>query len=283
MIWRNQHTWIAGLGIIILTNTLALAGVAYNRSGEPAARVTFSERELKLPYYWGRKRENSGLALTLNWRIDSGDDEGPYYFSVYRSPHWLDQTKLAALGFAVEEATASEENRRRFNHSLPKEVFLVLENNGPAYQTVLVHRQAIAKQQQALADRNPANEKLANAAKDSQKRLQREQQEASRLFVIDAGLNAHTLRQRYPDTTRNIVLRGTVRARVNQQDDDQWVVQGIVKEVAVTRVNVPLEYRRVFEPFMVNEAGDRDRDPGYQVTLAYGKRFEPWVVEVMLD
>jgi len=280
MIWKNQHTWIAGLGIIILTNALALAGVAYNRSGEPVARVMLSERELSLPYDWGRKRENSGLALTLGWRIDSGSDERQYIFSRYRSPHWLDQTKLAALGFAVEGATASEESRRRLNHSLPKEVLLVLEYNGPAYQTVLARQQAIAKQQQALADRNPDNEKLAKAAKGSQERLQREQQEASRLFVIDAGLDAQTLRQRHPDTARNIVLRGTIRARVKQQDDDQWVVQGYVKEVAITRVNIPLEYRSVFEPFMTDNAGNRDREPSYQVTLAYGKRLEPWVVGV---
>ncbi|GMR20989.1 MAG: DUF4824 family protein [Gammaproteobacteria bacterium] len=280
MTWKNQHTWIAGLGIIILTNALALAGVAYNRSGEPVARVTLSERELNLPYYWGRKRENSSLALTLSWRIDTGGDERKYFFSRHLFPHWLGQTKLAALGFAVEEATANEENRRRFNHSLPKEVFLVLEYNGPAYQAVLAHRQVIAKQQQALADRNPDSEKLAKAAKGCRERLQRELEEASRLFVIDAGLDAHTLRQRYPDTARNIVLRGTVRARVNEQDDDRWVVQGIVQEVAITRVNIPLEYRSVFEPYMIDSAGNRDREPSYQVALAYGKRLEPWVVGV---
>ena len=281
MIWKNQHTWIAGLGIIILTNAVALAGVAYNRSGEPAARVTLDERELKLPYYWGRKRENSGLALTLEWRINSGSDDEHYNSSRYLPSPWLDQTKLAALGFPIVDAAATAENRRRFNQSLPQEVFLVLEYNGPAYQAVLARRQTITKQRQALADRNPDNEELAEGAKDSQERLQHEQRKASRLFVIDAGLDTQTLRQRYPDTARNIVLRGTVRARVNQQDDDQWVVQGLVEEIAVTRVNIPREYRSVFEPFMINNAGNRDRDPSYQVTLAYGKRLEPWVEEVM--
>ncbi len=271
MLWKNRHTWIAGLGLIILTNALALAGVAYNRSGEPVARVTLSERELNLPYYWGRERENSGLALALGWRIDSGGDDEHYSSSRYLPSHWLDQTRLAALGFPVEEATTSAENRRRLNHSLPQEVFLVLEYNGPAYQAVLARQQAITKQRQALADRNPDNKELAKEAKDSDERLQREQDEASRLFVIDAGLDAQTLRQRYPDTARNIVLRGTVRARVNKQDDDQWVVQGLVKEVAVSQINIPLEYRSVFE---------RDREPSYQVTLAFGQRLEPWVAAV---
>jgi hypothetical protein len=280
MTWKNQHTWIAGLGIIILTNALALAGVAYNRSGEPVARVTLSERELNLPYDWGRERENSGLALTLDWRSNSASDDGRYTSSRSLPSTWLDQTKLAALGFPVEGVTISAENRRRLNHSLPQEVFLVLEYNGPAYQVVLARRQAVTKQRQALADRNPGNKKLVKEAKDSQDRLQREQHEASRLFIIDAGLDAQTLRQRYPDTARDIVLRGTVRAQVNQQDDDQWVVQGFVKAVAVTRVNIPLEYRSAFEPFMINEADKRDRDPNYQVTLAYGKRLEPWVAGV---
>lgn len=262
MTWKKQHTWIAGLGIILLTNALALAGVAYNRAGEPDARVTLSERELKLPYNWGGERENSGLALRLDWR---------YNPSRYLPAPWLDQAKLAALGFPVESATGSVDNRRRLNHSLPKEVFLVLEYNGPAYQAALARQQAITQQQQALADRNPDDEKLEKAARESQKHLQREQHKASRLFVIDAGLDAQALRQRYPDTARNLVLRGTVRARVNQQDDDQWVVQGFVNGVAVTRVNIPLEYRSVFE---------RDRDPDYEVILAVGQRLEPWVVGV---
>lgn len=271
MIWKNQHTWIAGLGIIILTNALALAGVAYNRSGEPVARVTLSERELNLPYDWGRERENSGLALILDWRMNSGSGDVRYTASRYLPSPWLDETKLAELGFPVEGATASADNRRRLNHTLPQEVFLVLEHNGPAYQAVLAHWQEVTKQRQALADRNPDNRELTKAAKDSRERLEREQHKASRLFVIDAGLDAQALRQRYPDTARNIVLRGTVRARVNQQDDDQWVVRGFVKEVAVTRVNIPLEHRSVFE---------QDGDPDYKVTLAYGQRLEPWVVGV---
>ncbi|TCK18242.1 uncharacterized protein DUF4824 [Thiogranum longum] len=280
MTWKNRHTWIAGLGIIILTNALALAGLAYNRSGEPDARVMLSERELKLPYYWGRKRENSGLALTLNWRMNSASDNKSYYSSRYSPAPWLNQAKLALLGFPVEEATGHAENRRRLNHSLPREAFLVLEFNGPAYQAELTRQQMLSKQQQALADRNPGNQKLAKAAKDSQERLQHEQYKASRLFVIDVGLDAQVLRQHYPDSARYIVQRGSIRARVNKQDDQQWVVQGFVSEIAITRVNIPLQYRSAFEPFMIDDAGKQARDPNYQVTLAYGQRLEPWVVRV---
>ena len=45
--------FIAGLAIIIVTNIVALAGVAYNRSGEPDAVVELTERELGLPYRYG--------------------------------------------------------------------------------------------------------------------------------------------------------------------------------------------------------------------------------------
>ncbi len=46
----NTKILIAGLGIIIATNVIALAGVAYNRPGQPEATIELTERELAMPY-----------------------------------------------------------------------------------------------------------------------------------------------------------------------------------------------------------------------------------------
>jgi len=59
---------------------VALTGVYLNRSGEPDSRLTLSQRELTLPWGWGMAKENSGMALRLNWRIiDAGAGAGEYF------------------------------------------------------------------------------------------------------------------------------------------------------------------------------------------------------------
>ena len=45
----NRPLWL-GLGLILASNAIALAGVWYNRSGEPQAQLQLSEREIQLPY-----------------------------------------------------------------------------------------------------------------------------------------------------------------------------------------------------------------------------------------
>jgi len=69
MTWSRKHTLLAGLGLIALTNAIALSGVVYNRSGDPEATLRLTQRELRTPYRWYGNRENSGLALSLVWRV----------------------------------------------------------------------------------------------------------------------------------------------------------------------------------------------------------------------
>jgi len=50
---------IAALALIVLTNVIVLATVRHNRSGEPDATVTLTERELRL---WSNSKENSAVS-----------------------------------------------------------------------------------------------------------------------------------------------------------------------------------------------------------------------------
>ena len=89
---RNLRTMLAGIGLIILTNAVVLAGVAYNRSGEPETRIILTERELNLPYRYGGSKENSGIALRVNFRVDgTSSDKYRYYGNDAR---WLSKEKL---------------------------------------------------------------------------------------------------------------------------------------------------------------------------------------------
>ena len=68
MKWSAKYTVIGGLALITGVNAIALGGVAYNRSGEAESTLRLSERELRAPYKWSGSKENSGLALHLDWR-----------------------------------------------------------------------------------------------------------------------------------------------------------------------------------------------------------------------
>ena len=107
----------AGAALILLANAVALLGVYLNRSGEAESRMLLTQRELSLPWGRGMARENSGLALALNWRVlDAGT--GEYYGSGFGTnggmPDWLDQAKMAALGFDTAAVAADNAERRRF-------------------------------------------------------------------------------------------------------------------------------------------------------------------------
>lgn len=101
--------------LLVLVNIIVLAGAAYNRSGDPIASLQLTERELSLPYYRAyNKKENSGLALRLSWKVAPNFSEknryNRYSLSNYTSPNWLTENKLKELGIDIEKAKANKKN-----------------------------------------------------------------------------------------------------------------------------------------------------------------------------
>ena len=90
--WSRRRTLLAGIALILAVNAVALAGVAYNRSGEPDSVLRLTERELQASYGWHGSAENSGAALTLRWRVpveESADSRGPVYFGGIGGSRWI--------------------------------------------------------------------------------------------------------------------------------------------------------------------------------------------------
>jgi len=279
--WSREKTWIAGLTILVLTNVTALGGVAYNRSGEPDGTLVLTERELRLPYSRGLSRENSGISLVIEWRLlptEYHEHEGRNYRGA--AVEWLKETKLDELGFEVKWAVSTPESWSRLNRGVSRDSWLVLEYDGPAYQAMRERVRTFSETAQQLAGRNPEKEEFEERAARAKKQWIREQQRASRLFVIDAGLDPVMLRTQYPDTARYIIAVGQVRAVVNKTDDGEWEVQGYIQGLAVDTVNVPFAWRSVFEPLLGERSRSHEDSPHYRVTLAYGRGYEPWVVSV---
>jgi len=267
MNWSRKHTLIAGMALIAAVNAVALSGVAYNRSGEPESRLRFSERELQVPYVWRGNKENSGLALSLQWRVlppDRGDANrqgwlaGQYSYGV--TPEWLNEAKMAALGFDISPASRRVSGRQGFERQLPRDVLLVLELNGAAYQEAL---ERAVKYSAGRAE----GEKMLKAAREN----------SSRLYVVDAGLDRDALRARYPDRSRFAILHGQVRPAW-QSADKASVLAGSVSDVSVSGLNVPLELKSVFDGASAM-VGENTKDAvRYDVDVAFGQRLEPWLM-----
>lgn len=254
--WSARHTLAAGAMLILAVNAVALVGVAYNRSGEPESRLVMTEREAHPPQRWGFEAENSGMALFLEWRLP---DRG--------APAWLDQTKLGELGFDVSRRADDEAGHRHYEKLHSRDVLLVLEFAGPAYDAALERARRYAAERAEAAASNPGKQEFKRSADAAREQLAREQAIASRLFVVDAGLNHAKLRQRYPDRSRYAIVGGRVRPTLYGERGREKV-GGHIEALDASTVNVPLELRPFFE----------GADSRYEVAVAFGKRLEPWLV-----
>ncbi|WP_430433089.1 DUF4824 family protein [Methyloversatilis sp.] len=167
---------VGGVALIVAVNAFVLAGVAWNRSGEPGSALTLTQRELSLPYAYGLDGERGGIDVALLWRAPMRDDNADAAYDMHygRGPDWLDADKLRELGFDLKE--------ERDAHRQKREVYVVLELAGADWQAALA--QAQRRLDRALA-RGDAEKQDVNAQKSAQEALKYEQQKASRLFAVE--------------------------------------------------------------------------------------------------
>jgi len=213
--WTRSHTLFAGFALILVVNAIALSGVSLNRSGEPESQVQLSERELQLPYGRWNSKENSGVELSLRWRVHAGNDAPDTYYgygSYGGTASWLDETKMLALGFDVPQERQTPRWRNWRNRT--KEVLLVLEIDGAAYQQSLERARRKADDEEKLKADNTGSKEFESRAKHAREYAEREATENSRLFVVDAGLDREVLRSKYPDKAHYLIVRGQIRPQI---------------------------------------------------------------------
>lgn len=280
-----KHTSVkmlaAGAALILLTNAVVLIGVYFNRSGEVEARMTLSQRELSVPHGgdWVRGKENSGLALGLKWRVNQAG-VGEYYGGHGYSggtPDWLDEARMKSLGFDVAIVAENTAGRRRFERQMQREILLVLELDGPAWQKELERARQNAARHEAARLANAGNKEFEDKAKHARQLLKSEEESNSRLFAIDAGLDRESLRARYQDRGRFLILKARVMPRLETRDKAIRVT-GYVSELAVDQFNVPHAMRPLQAPDGRGAMRSPDgKEPRFEATLAVGQRLEPWI------
>lgn len=276
----SRALFVAAFLLLIATNAFVLYGVASNRSGPGEARLVLSERELGLPA-WVHD-EDSGLALNLAWRSLPSDAEYSHYPN-WRSPDWLDRQKLVALGFEMDPHRADDEKGgAHYERAVSKEVYIVLELDGPSYKEMLRRAEMAVDEASAEYTGGYTDETQRKKLEHAKADLERERQEKTRLFAIDAALDPQALRARYGDRGRFIIARGRVKPTYTYA---QWglaqKVGGTIERLSVEKIHVSRDMRGVFEALPpALDGGEAAKAPRYQVELAYGDRYEPWIVSV---
>ena len=278
----SRGLFALGFLLFAATNIAVLFGVASNRSGDPEALISLTERELPLPYRL--HEENSGLALRLAWRT-LGREEDDNYLN-QRSPSWLNAEKLAELGVRTNDEHSSNSDAAYYKLPISKEVFIVLEINGEPYRADVKRAEDVFEKERVLFKSNPEEKRLRENFERAENRLKQMRLTESRLFAIDAGLDPQKLRKTYGDRARYIITKALIEPTYRGDDKGKEVV-GYITRLSVEKIHVPLEHRKVFDAILVqgksihNEFGP----PRYKVELAYGSRLEPWIksVELMDD
>jgi hypothetical protein len=261
-----------GFLLIIAANIMVIYRVSTNRTGPYETMIELTERELALPYRM--HEENSGISLRLRWGMlgQPEDDEYRYDFH-YQSPAWMDPEKLASLGFDTRKAS-SETNINK--EIVPRRAFIALEYDGAAYQEALRRSEKKFESAQQNYQANPDSKTLHQDFKNAETLLQQGRTTASRLFAVDAGLNAEMLRKKYPDQSRFIIAPGIVKMDWNYENK-KAVPSGYVSDLLVENIHVPLEFRRPIDDILSKNLHHETNSPRYKVQLAYGARFEPWI------
>ncbi len=275
----NGKILVAGLSIIILSNLVALGGVAYNRSGEAEALIELSEREIGLDYRYGLEQHSTSLSLSFNCRVENRQNDYSFANShCSGQPHWLGKQKLIELGFNFEpydQAKGYGYNGK----DLPRDVYVVLEYDGDSHRRALAAREAELAREIALRDNNPGNKEFDERVSKAREKLVAEQRFNSRLFAIDAGLDKSELRKNYPQTDRYIIMKAAVRSAWHLENNNR-VWSGRIDGLLIERINVPLAYRKQFAGIESRRYRIPDESPRFKVSVAFGKRNEPWLVGV---
>jgi len=287
---RKYGLFIA-IALLVLTNIVVLAGVIRNRSVEPDAVVTLTERELPLQVYQTENQlENTGTSLWLSWNRD------PYYGKFYLGQSgetqygWLDKKKLAELGFDCSVPLTDSRATIHYEKMLPRKAYVVLEYEGKMWDA-RIDRERLSLA--AVAERLKKGTATDKDLKEANEEYERVLKTRSRLFAVDAGTNPVDLRLQYPDRKHYLIVAVKVGLRLTKpsgNNSEKRELVGYIEEVLIDTLHVPRPISSVLDA-IVTKAGHRatpsylyndihKQEPSYTVMLYYGKRYEPWVAGV---
>jgi len=257
--------------LLFCTNAVVLIGAYTNRAMEATSQTVLTQRELQLPYK--NIRENNGMSLRLVYRTLNADTRKGSYHKI---PAWLNTAKLNELGFDTNRDLSTA----RYKKPPTKEVFIVLEYDGEAYQKSLALAKENFVEKEVLFNAKKDDNKTKREYEDARGRLNREQMSESRLFAIDAGLEYEKLRQKYSDKSTYMIVKGLVR--LVYQDKIEKEQYASIQQLNIENIYLPYKFKYVLKDITTdNSLNNRlGSAPKYEVEIKYGIRYEPWISSV---
>ena len=250
----NRLGWIIAVVIVLAANGVGWICAAINRGGSPDAVVVLTERELPLA---PREQEETGVALRLRWNRESSDDD------------WLDEKKMEELGFDPAVIGVEAEAEPPYWKLSSRRAYVVFDNLPP--------------DDPVPDDGAMPGEGETEEAESKEDDL--DSTSGSRLVAIDAGTDPVELRRRYPDRSRYVIVPAVIGVRGGSPLDagagEGAPVRrhGVILRLLSRRIHVPRSFHGALAPAL--ESHPTPEEPQrYRVTLAFGRRFEPWIQAV---
>jgi hypothetical protein len=291
----RKYGVIMAICLLIVVNAVVLGGIAYNRSGEPAATITLTERELPFAsYYDYRDRENTGLSLRLNWS-SNGFVTPLFSFAMFRenrNPDWLDKSKLQEIGFDCSLPLNDPGAELHYQKMLPRKTYAALEFEGAAWEHWLSDELADLHKQEMQVEEGLITQKQLQ---DARREYELQSRTHTRLFIIDVGNDPDSLRAKHDKQGRYMILPARVRLEYHgsyASDDAKKVpprLGGEIYEILTDTIYVPKAHRAILEKVLRERSRVQEKSyytlydnrvPHFEVTLHVGRRAEPWIAGV---
>jgi hypothetical protein len=266
----KRKGYLIALALVLAANAVVLAGVAYNRSGMPKARMVLTARELSLSWGYGDfdgRSENTGMSLNIDWQREPNS-----YQPIFT------REKLEAIGFHYP--TAVQPDDRAYKQLLDRKAYVVLEYNGAAWEAYLQKKRDEYAARLAKAQTDTQRENIEHTQGYFEKT-------ASRLVLVDIGPDAAALRARYADGSKYLITKARVSAYFNAARNSGDEIHAQIAGLLPNAVNVPRQYHAMIQQteqqrrrFNRQYESSNPEMPRSKITLAYGQRDEPWIEAV---
>lgn len=229
----------AATTLLVVVIFIALAG--YNRSDEPVARITLTERELYLARTPGENADRDpGMELHVAWVSRAEPLE---------ARNWLTDDRLRSIGFNLSVLPSAPEAEDTYRRALPRVAWVAFEYDGPAWREIERQRQLREPLPGALSERS---------------------YEPSRLVPVDVAPDLEPLAERYPQG--HVFLRASIGLYYLDPQQKGPLVYGSIRRLIPSSVHVPAEYRELVASLPRERGAAR-----YEVDLAVGRLGIPYV------